>query len=119
MFFCIVDVFTLKFDFFRPSLKTVSDVIQLFDAGMSMARINLSHGDMKSNLKLINLYAEAKRLRPHKTCAIMLDIQGREIRCSPWKSKLIQTAEGQTIEPVEFVSFEPDDVIVLRTEDFS
>ena len=94
-------------------------MIQLFDAGMSMARLNLSHGDTKSNLKLISLFKEAKRLRPHKTCAIMVDIQGREIRCSPWKTKLIQTAEGQTTEPVDFMAFEPDDVVTLRTDDFS
>jgi len=84
-----------------------------------MARLNLSHGTNKTNLKLISLFAEAKRLRPHKTCAIMLDIKGREIRCSPWKSKLIQTAEGQTIEPVDFVTLECDDVVCLRTDDFS
>ena len=100
-------------------MKTISDVIKLFDAGMSMARLNLSHGDTKSNMKLISLFAEAKRLRPHKTCAIMLDIKGREIRCSPWKSKLVQTAEGQTIEKVDFMTFEADDVVSLRLDDFS
>jgi len=64
-------------------------VIKLFDAGMSMARLNISHGDQKSNLKLLSLFAEAKRLRPHKTCAIMVDIKGREIRTTPWKSNLV------------------------------
>jgi pyruvate kinase len=66
----------------RPALSTVSDVIKLFDAGMTMARINISHGNMKTNLKLLALYAEAKRLRPHKTCALLVDIRGREIRLS-------------------------------------
>ena len=49
---------------------------------MTMARINISHGNMKTNLKLLALYAEAKRLRPHKTCALLVDIRGREIRLS-------------------------------------
>jgi len=49
---------------------------------MSMARINLSHGNIKSNLKLINKFKQAKRLRPHKTCGLMLEVRGREIRLS-------------------------------------
>jgi pyruvate kinase len=55
---------------------------------MTMARLNISHGTMKSNLKLLNLYLEAKRLRPHKTCALMVDIKGREIRISPYKEEV-------------------------------
>lgn len=27
-------------------------------------------------------YGEAKKLRPHKTCALMLEVRGREIRTS-------------------------------------
>jgi pyruvate kinase len=72
----------------RPALKSISDIIKLFDAGMTMARLNISHGTMKSNLKLLNLYLEAKRLRPHKTCALMVDIKGREIRISPYKEEV-------------------------------
>jgi pyruvate kinase len=54
---------------------------------MTMARLNVSHGNMKSNLKLVNLFAEAKRLRPHKTCSLMVDIRGREIRLSVFKQE--------------------------------
>jgi pyruvate kinase len=87
--FFLYNFLTFKSIQFRPALKTVSDIIKLFDAGMSMARLNISHGDAKSNLKLISLFVEAKRLRPHKTCAVMVDIKGREIRTSAWKSKLV------------------------------
>ena len=45
-----------------------------------MARINLSHGSLKTNLKLIGKFKEARRLRPHKQCALMLELRGREIR---------------------------------------
>lgn len=73
-------------------------MIQLFDAGMSLARFNFSHGTVKvsiqnklnwfqSNAKLLRTYAEAKRLRPYKTCALMLDLTGREIRSSATKEK--------------------------------
>jgi len=54
--------------------------VRVFDAGMSTARLNLSHGTLKSNIKLINKFKMAKRLRPHKTCGLMLEARGREIR---------------------------------------
>jgi pyruvate kinase len=60
----------------------VDSIVKLFDAGMTMVRINLSHGTMKSNMKLINKFKLAKRLRPHKTCALMIETRGREIRMS-------------------------------------
>ena len=47
-----------------------------------MARVNLSHGTQKQNLKLISKFKQAKRLRPHKNCALMLEVRGREIRIS-------------------------------------
>jgi len=49
---------------------------------MTTARINLSHGTSKENLKLINKFKQAKRLRPHKNCALMIEARGREIRMS-------------------------------------
>lgn len=69
-----------------------------------MARLNLSHGTMKSNLKLLSLYAEAKRLRPHKTCAMLLDIRGREMRISNFR---------QEVERLEFL---PEDVVTLKCD---
>jgi pyruvate kinase len=33
-------------------------------------------------MKLINKYKLAKRLRPHKTCALMVETRGREVRMS-------------------------------------
>jgi|TARA_B110001450_G_scaffold246242_1_gene260101 pyruvate kinase len=52
-----------------------------------MARINLSHGTIKSNLKIINKFKLAKRLRPHKTCALMIETRGREVRMSHISAK--------------------------------
>jgi pyruvate kinase len=49
---------------------------------MSMARLNMSHGTLKQNLKLINKFKQAKRLRPHKQCGFMVELRGREIRIS-------------------------------------
>ena len=57
-------------------------MVQMMDAGMTMARLNLSHGSLKDNLRLITNYRNARRLRPHKNCAFMVEIRGREIRMS-------------------------------------
>ena len=45
-----------------------------------MARLNLSHGSIKSNLKLLKQFQMAKRLRPHKQIGFMMEARGREIR---------------------------------------
>lgn len=49
-------MFLSSFVYYRPSSSEIIDIIKVFDAGMSMARINLSHGTIKSNLKLINKF---------------------------------------------------------------
>jgi pyruvate kinase len=71
--------------------------VKLFDAGMTMARINLSHGSMKQNSRLIHKFKEAKRLRPHKTCALMLETRGREIRISNFESGSQRIRSGSNV----------------------
>jgi pyruvate kinase len=73
---------------------------------MTTARINLSHGTLKENLKLINKFKQAKRLRPHKTCALMIEVRGREIRMSHVDEKVgtlkIRTGSVVTVTCGEF-----------------
>jgi hypothetical protein len=89
--------FSSCFGNFRPSSSEVDQIVKLFDAGMTMARINLSHGTMKSNQKLINKFKEAKRLRPHKTCALMLETRGREVRISNFENSTQRIRSGSTV----------------------
>ena len=74
-------------------------MIKLFDAGMTMARINLSHGTPKENIALINRYKAARRLRPYMNCALMVEVRGREIRMSfnEEKNGLIRVRSGTAI----------------------
>ena len=41
---------------YRPASSEIDQMVKLFDAGMTMARVNLSHGTLKANLKLINKF---------------------------------------------------------------
>ena len=88
---------TSAVNFFRPSSSQVDQIVKLFDAGMTMARVNLSHGGIKENLKLIQRFKQAKRLRPHKTCALMLEVRGREIRVSTFNETTARIRSGSTV----------------------
>merc|ERR1719458_1839864 len=52
----------------------------MLDAGMNVARLNFSHGDHVSHGKSVANLREALKQRPDKSCAIMLDTKGPEIR---------------------------------------
>ena len=69
-------------DFYSPKTSEIKEIIKVIDAGMSMARLNISHGTLKQNLKLLNRFKQAKRLRPHKTVGMMVELRSREIRLS-------------------------------------
>lgn len=89
-----------------PATSEVQQIVKLLDAGMTIARINLSHGTKKSNARLIKNYRQAKRLRPQKTCTSMLELRGREVRV------------GRTQNP-EGIQFKSGDSAYIRMDDFS
>ncbi len=75
---------------------------QLMQAGMNVARLNFSHGDFEEHGNRIKNIREAcKEL--NRTCAILLDTKGPEIRTGVLKE-----------EPIELVQ---DETIILTTED--
>ena len=39
--------FIINFDLNRPATNSVTKIISLFDAGMSVARLNMQHGSTK------------------------------------------------------------------------
>ena len=55
-------------------------LVQLIDEGMSIARLNFSHGDHEGHANTIKTLMEAISERPGKHVAIMLDTKGPEIR---------------------------------------
>ena len=74
-------------------------MVKLFDAGMTMARINLSHGTLKTNLGILDKFKQAKRLRPYMNCALMVELRGREVRLSHIndKSGFLRIRSGSTV----------------------
>ena len=87
-----------------PASQDVPGIIKLLDAGMGLARFNMSHGDSKKNNTMIRKFYEAKKLRPYKTCAMMLDLSGREIR------------QCNATEPEEGIRFEMGETVKIRED---
>ena len=63
-----------------PSCLKIETVVKMLDLGMNIARLNFSHGDHASHGEAVKTIREANKLRPEKSCAIMLDTKGPEIR---------------------------------------
>ncbi len=70
-----------------PNSQTVDQLVEFIRAGMDVARINLSHGDRESHLKMIKLVKEARRKMDTDT-AILLDTRGPEIRIQELKEAM-------------------------------
>jgi len=68
-------------------------LVKMLDAGMNVARCNFSHGDHATHGKSLENLRAALQQRPDKTCAVMLDTKGPEIRTGMLK-------DGKAIELV-------------------
>ena len=62
-------------------------MVKLLDSGITCARLNLAQGNIASNLNLLANFKLAKRLRPHLTCGLMIEVRGRQVRVSDIKDK--------------------------------
>ncbi|XP_020084194.1 pyruvate kinase isozyme G, chloroplastic isoform X1 [Ananas comosus] len=63
-----------------PSTNTREMIWKLAEAGMNVARLNMSHGDHKSHQKVIDLVKEYNAQSNGNVIAIMLDTKGPEVR---------------------------------------
>ena len=63
-----------------PSCNNKEKIIDLMDEGMNIFRVQIYHYTVEENLKLVKMMNEAFEERPGKTCAIMVDTGGRQIR---------------------------------------
>ncbi|KAI3735365.1 hypothetical protein L6452_14861 [Arctium lappa] len=63
-----------------PSTNTKEMIWKLAEAGMNVARLNMSHGDHASHQKVIDLVKEYNAQSKDNVIAIMLDTKGPEVR---------------------------------------
>lgn len=89
-----------------PSSCSVEQVINLLESGMNVARFNFSHGSHKSHYDVLENVREAMRLSG-KSCAIMLDTKGPEIRTGLLpQGKPVTLQAGQTLTILCAADFE-------------
>jgi pyruvate kinase len=78
-----------------PRSQTEEDILHFINAGMNVARINLSHGDRQTHERFIDLVKKARRKADADT-AILLDTRGPEIRINDLPAD-IMLVEGQEL----------------------
>lgn len=62
-----------------PSANTTDRLVQLINAGMNVARLNMSHGDYTEHENRLNAVREAARVTG-RTVGVLADLQGPKIR---------------------------------------
>lgn len=64
----------------RPSSDNPETAGKLLDEGMSVCRMNFSHGDHAEHLGQMVAVQEALKTRPGAYCGFLLDTKGPEVR---------------------------------------
>ncbi len=76
-----------------PATSTPDKIRELVDAGMSVARMNLSHGSYEDHEKIYKMVRQASDESGHAV-AILVDLQGPKIRLGRFASGPIQLSVG-------------------------
>lgn len=75
-----------------PATDTAERIGELCDAGMSVARINCSHGDWEGRRSLFNLVRDAD-----DSLGILIDLQGPKFRIGKLKGGRRMLEQGETV----------------------
>ena len=78
-----------------PAVESVEKITELIDAGMNMARLNLSHGSHDEHQKRLDLVRVASK-KANKAVAILVDLQGPKIRLGKFSSGPHELSRGDT-----------------------
>lgn len=76
-----------------PASCEVATIEKMIDAGMDVARFNMSHGTHESHKKLIDAVKTARKNR-NAAIGIMIDTKGPEIRIKQFENGKINLADG-------------------------
>ncbi len=92
-----------------PSCNTVEKIVEMLDGGMDIARLNMAHGDHKTNSDLIDILKQALNKRPDRNVAIMIDTKGPEIRTGFLRdNESVNFTAGQEIDILTDYTLEGD-----------
>lgn len=100
-----------------PSTDTKEMTWKLAEAGMKVARLNMSHGDHASHQKVIDLVKEYNAEHMDNVIAIMLDTKGPEVRSGDLPQPInLETGQEFTFTIKRGVSTE--DCVSVNYDDF-
>jgi pyruvate kinase len=91
-----------------PATESVEQIRGLAEAGMSVARLNASHGSPEHRREMIDRIREVDATT-ERPVAAMLDMPGPEVRTAPIRGP-IQLEEGSTVEFVKSDEATPERV---------
>lgn len=74
-----------------PASSDLKTMTAMFNSGMTVARLNMSHGTQESHQKLIDTMAPLRK----KGLKLMIDTKGPEIRIGTFENGSVMLAEGQ------------------------
>ena len=78
-----------------PAVESIEKITELIDAGMNMARLNLSHGGHDEHQKRLDLVRTAAK-KANKAVAILVDLLGPKIRLGRFSSGPHELSRGDT-----------------------
>ena len=78
-----------------PAVESIEKITELIDAGMNMARLNLSHGGHDEHQKRFDLVRAAAK-KANKAVAILVDLQGPKIRLGRFSAGPHELLRGDT-----------------------
>ncbi|CAA6669702.1 unnamed protein product [Spirodela intermedia] len=100
-----------------PSTSSKEMIWKLAEAGMNVARLNMSHGDHTSHQRTIDLVKEYNSLSQGNVVAIMLDTKGPEVRSGDVPQPILLT-EGQEFNFTVKRGVSTEDTVSVNYDDF-
>jgi len=91
-----------------PASDDAETISGLVEAGMSVARLNASHGSTEHRSELVDRLRQVDATS-EGTLAVMLDLQGPEVRTAPLEEP-IEIADGSTVRFVEGDTATPEEI---------
>ena len=78
-----------------PSTDSLEKVISLIEAGVNVARLNMSHGDHPDHMRRLKLVREASD-KIGRPVGVFADLQGPKIRLTRFENDFAILVPGQT-----------------------